>query len=338
MHELIPESVTHCPWCKKSASNVVYENLNDRVFRVVDFSTSLLKCLNCGSVYLSPRPTSESIYLAYQDYYTHGYSPPILEDLPLLSRLKLSLYNGFRNYHYNSAYTPSYAWGRYIYSFFPKYLKSLQQEMRYLPPQQANSSNAVLDVGCGNCGYLHMLSRGGWEAYGCDFDDDVLKLASNQSLHLRNGLSNSWSDHSNFFSSIVCSHVIEHLHDPLSELQSFYQLLKPGGFLYLELPNVNSWVFEIYGQDWLGLDAPRHLSLPSFLQLKASLQDIGFIGVSQVTIPRSFQRYSWRIQNGFDYRDSSHDGDYRPHRHSQSLSSERPDSLALTCIKPPHND
>lgn len=334
MHNLASETVTHCPWCKSSASEIVYENLNDRVFKVVDFSTSLLKCSDCGSAYISPRPTQDSIHFAYQNYYTQGYTPPNLSALPLWPRIKLSLYNGFRNYHYNSSYSPSCSLGRFIYSLFPAKLKALNEEMRYIPPQQSNGSNAILDVGCGNCGYLHMIYRGGWEAYGCDFDDDILNSQSNHILRLRNGLSSAWLDHANFFSCIVCSHVLEHLHDPLSELECFFKLLKPGGFLYLELPNVNSWVFNIYGKNWLGLDVPRHLSLPSLSQLMFSLLDVGFIRVSQVTRSSTSHRYSWRMHKGLDFRDYSLDNEYTPQKIHQISNLKSPDFLALTCIKP----
>ena len=334
MHQLSSEAVTHCPWCNSSRSEVLFENLNDQVFKVVDFPTTLYKCSNCGSAYLNPRPSTHTAYLAYNNYYTQGYVPPNLTALPPWSRFKLSIFNDFRNYHYKSSYSPSCFLGRYIYSFFPSKLQALKEEMRYIPPQQANSPNAVLDVGCGNCGFLHMLDRGGWETYGCDFDDDVLLSHTNHSLHLRKGLSSAWSDHSNFFSCIVCSHVLEHLHDPLSELKCFFNLLKPGGFVYLELPNVNSSVFKIYGQDWLGLDVPRHLSLPSLSQLKASLQDVGFIRISQVTRSTSFDRYSWRMHIGLDYFDASHDNQYVPVSTYSSLKPEQSDLLALTCIKP----
>ena len=335
---LTSETVTHCPWCQSSASEVVYENLNDRVFKVVDFSTSLLKCSDCGSAYISPRPTRDSIHLAYQNYYTQGYTPPSLSALPLWSRIKLSLYNGFRNHHYKSSFSPSCSLGRFIYSLFPSKLKALNEEMRYIPAQRSNASNAVLDVGCGNCGYLHMLCRGGWEAYGCDFDETILNSQANHILRLRNGLSSAWLDHAGFFSCIVSSHVLEHLHDPFSELEYFFKLLEPGGFLYLELPNVDSWVFSIYGKDWLGLDVPRHLSLPSLSQLKSSLLSIGFTRISQVTRSSSAHRHSWRMHKGLDYRDSSRDHEYTPHNHHQIYNLERPDFLALTCIKPLNYD
>jgi 2-polyprenyl-3-methyl-5-hydroxy-6-metoxy-1,4-benzoquinol methylase len=39
------------------------------------------------------------------------------------------------------------------------------------------------------------------------------------------------------FEVVTMSHVLEHLHDPISGLRSVLQLLKPGGFLILAVPN-----------------------------------------------------------------------------------------------------
>lgn len=333
MNRLSPEIVTHCPWCQSPNFEIIYSDLQDRIFKVVDFSTSLLKCSKCASAYISPRPTEDTIHLAYQDYYTHNYTPPNISKMPLWARIKLSLYNGFRNHHYKSSFAPSIGIGRHLYGLLPGYLSSLKDEMRYIPAQKPDDTNAVLDVGCGNCGYLHMLYRGGWNTYGCDFDKSTIKSEANQALQLRIGLSRAWLDHSNYFSSIVCSHVLEHLHDPLAEIASFFDLLKPGGFLYLDLPNIDSWVFEEYGRNWLGLDIPRHLSLPSLSQLMATLEDVGFVDIIQVKRQKTSAKHSWRLSKALDYNDVSHDRYYQAPSNAQQQNSHRPDFLTLTCFK-----
>lgn len=334
MNKLSPEIVTHCPWCQSPNFEIIYSDLQDRIFKVVDFSTSLLKCSRCASAYISPRPTEDTIHLAYQDYYTHNYTPPNISKMPLWARIKLSLYNGFRNHHYKSSFTPSIAFGKHLYGLLPRYLNSLADEMRYIPPQKDDESNSVLDVGCGNCGYLHMLNRGGWFTYGCDFDEKTITAEPNQVLSLRRGLSDAWLDHSNFFSCIVCSHVLEHLHNPLSEITSFFKLLKPGGFLYLDLPNIDSWVFKIYGRNWRGLETPRHLSFPSLSQLTTILEAAGFVNITQVKRQITCELHSWRLSRGLNYLDASHDKRHTGTKNAHRYNQCQPDFLTLTCIKP----
>ena len=35
-----------------------------------------MRCRACRSAYLDPRPSTETIELAYRSYYTHGSAPP----------------------------------------------------------------------------------------------------------------------------------------------------------------------------------------------------------------------------------------------------------------------
>jgi len=61
------------------------------------------------------------------------------------------------------------------------------------------------------------------------------------------------------FSVITMFHVLEHLYDPSAFLECARELLEPGGRLVVQVPNAASWQFLLFGENWNGLDIPRHL-------------------------------------------------------------------------------
>src|SRR5438067_9223839 len=68
------QSVKVCPICDSGKRIQLYSNLIDKVFRTAPGRWTLYQCQGCSSAYLDPRPTPESIHLAYKNYYTHsGY-------------------------------------------------------------------------------------------------------------------------------------------------------------------------------------------------------------------------------------------------------------------------
>jgi 2-polyprenyl-3-methyl-5-hydroxy-6-metoxy-1,4-benzoquinol methylase len=57
----------------------------------------------------------------------------------------------------------------------------------------------------------------------------------------------------NHFDLIWCSHVIEHLREPLDFLEECKRVLKPGGYLILRTPDIQKFKFSFWGD-------PTHVS------------------------------------------------------------------------------
>jgi hypothetical protein len=69
-------------------------------------------------------------------------------------------------------------------------------------------------------------------------------------------------------------------------------LLNTGGVLIISLPNADSHVRFQFGKFWRGLEAPRHISIPTLNKLVSLLKALGYIDIQQknafyVTIPES---------------------------------------------------
>ena len=65
------------------------------------------------------------------------------------------------------------------------------------------------------------------------------------------------------FDVIMFHHSLEHVPDPRRELADAAERLAPDGFCVVRLPTPSSEAFRLYREDWVQIDPPRHIALPS---------------------------------------------------------------------------
>ncbi|MCX6160782.1 MAG: methyltransferase domain-containing protein [Ignavibacteriae bacterium] len=102
------------------------------------------------------------------------------------------------------------------------------------------SDARVLEIGCGNGNICIALGSLGYDVLGIDMDDVSIGNAAS-----RNKFSNvrfEVKDAEKFnpadkFDAVVCSEVLEHLHEPERMVKVLSGLLKPGGILVATVPN-----------------------------------------------------------------------------------------------------
>ncbi len=118
----------------------------------------------------------------------------------------------------------------------------------------------VLDVGCGNGALLLVLHRAGLRRLqGIDpFLPSDMEPAPG--LHLRKLTLNDVEEN---YDVIVFNHVFEHVRDGLETLMLCQKRLNPDGKAILRFPTADSEAWEQYRENWVQLDAPRHLFLYS---------------------------------------------------------------------------
>jgi 2-polyprenyl-3-methyl-5-hydroxy-6-metoxy-1,4-benzoquinol methylase len=261
------ERVTRCPVCGDERRAVLYRGLQDRVFFCAPGEWTLCKCGTCGSCYLDPRPNEETISLAYSTYFTHEASKrPAVEAMGALRRLQRSFANGYRNWRYGTHDEPSTRFGILAAFLLLRQRALMDSELRYLP--RSSEGRRALDIGCGEGGFLEWATAAGWEALGIDPDPGAVESARRRGLDVRCGGVNVLSGEQASFDVVTLNHVIEHVHDPGLLLYRVRELLKPGGMLWIDTPNVDSTGHRLFGPSWIGLDPPRHLVLfrPSSLR------------------------------------------------------------------------
>ena len=96
-----------------------------------------------------------------------------------------------------------------------------------------------------------------------------------QGLPIQRGSLREYANGPNRFDALTMFHVIEHLHDPLLDLEQAYRLLKKGGLLVVVTPNVASLGHRLFQRDWIHLDPPRHLQIFACQPLAALTERVG---------------------------------------------------------------
>jgi SAM-dependent methyltransferase len=87
------------------------------------------------------------------------------------------------------------------------------------------------------------------------------------------------------FNVITGFHVLEHVHQPKEVIGKLWEWLKPGGVLYLQVPNIESLDARIFQSYWYGLELPRHLFHFSPVSLRRLIASFGFDEVLLRTMP-----------------------------------------------------
>ncbi|WP_084161695.1 class I SAM-dependent methyltransferase [Methylocaldum szegediense] len=302
------EHVTCCPVCSVQERSLLHQGLEDRIFFSAPGRWNMYRCGGCGCAYLDPRPTLETIGLAYTRYYTHTTAKPnSSEDLTGLRGFRKKLANGYRNWRYGTQYQPASIFGVLAAFLIPGARHSIDIAFRFLP--RTHSRSKVLDVGFGSGEFLSYARDAGWTAVGVDIDPEVIKNGRSKGFLVRHGGIEAYADEKESFDLITISHVIEHLHDPVNTLSQAYTLLKPGGILWLATPNIDSYGHARYGRHWRGLEPPRHLVVFNPKALRKLLSDLGFQQIrliSQASATRFLFAASERIKKGIDPYDERH--------------------------------
>jgi 2-polyprenyl-3-methyl-5-hydroxy-6-metoxy-1,4-benzoquinol methylase len=284
MNPLLPDTAwpTHgleqrkcCPVCNSPDRTALYSQLRDRVFFCAPGTWNLYRCKGCGSGYLDPRPTRETIGLAYSRYFTHtGQWRKSSRELNMPKQFLRALSNGYFNWRFGTDFRPASALGPWLARLSPGRRANLDATGRHLPKH--SGGRTLLDVGCGNGNFLEFAQAAGWHAEGLDQDSKALEHCIRKGLRAYHGDISAVAAKSGPFDVITLYHVIEHVHDPGALLQSCQQLLKPEGLLLIETPNVDSLGHGRYRHNWYPLDPPRHLVLFNQASLLQVLSRAGF--------------------------------------------------------------
>lgn len=157
----------------------------------------------------------------------------------------------------------------------------------------------ILDLGCGDGFYLHLLSNLDIELvlYGVDYDRNALNSAQ-KNLYFkavnfkRADLREKLPFPDNYFDGIVMSEVMEHLPDDVRCMKEVRRVLKKGGKVVISVPHTNypflwdpiNWIlekffnFHIKNGFWAGI-WNQHIRLYSTRSLQFALKESGFINI-----------------------------------------------------------
>lgn len=265
------ENVDSCPYCQSVARIVAHREIQDWSFYCAPGKWTYWSCSQCSSLYLSPRPTVDTIGSAYSSYYTHSAA----RTQSFVQSIRARLINECWSHWLCTDLRPRFhvpTAARWLLN--P--LKARLAEPFVLAELLKLPKGRLMDVGCGNGQMIELAKQLGWAATGLESDPVAVRSTRARGLDVIEGSYVRLSEFPQDFDCIICSHVLEHVHYPLDLLRRIAGALKDGGTLLLATPNASSVMRRHFGDDWRGLEAPRHLSIPSMVQLEANLREMGF--------------------------------------------------------------
>lgn len=148
----------------------------------------------------------------------------------------------------------------------------------------------VLDVGCGN--HSPALTKSYFPNivyHGIDREtpwnlDEADDRAMDAFFRLdldRGGALGVLPDRS--YDVVFCSHVLEHLHDPIAVAEGLAKKMAPGGVLFIEMPSRRSLSLPRTADGWRGVrgclnyhDDPTHRTFVDLSAVRSRLRDAGY--------------------------------------------------------------
>lgn len=232
-----------CNLCRADDTELLYEG-RDR-FHDISGTYCLVRCRQCGLIYLDPTPTPEELDRHYPVDYI-PYSKAIDDEPGLLKR-----------------------WDR-RYGMYKRY--------RAVTQSTGREPGRVLDVGCATGNFLDAMRRhGGWQPVGVELNPYASNYARERlGLDVFTGTLEEAGFRDSSFDVVTLWDVLEHVPDPRTTLQEIARVLRTGGILVASLPNPGTWEIGLFGPYWAGWDVPRHLHLFTHDVIARYLEEAGF--------------------------------------------------------------
>jgi SAM-dependent methyltransferase len=162
-------------------------------------------CSSCGLVRTNPRLTEKSYIHFYTHYYRALYERP--------------------GQTADSLFTLQAGRAKLRADFVRKHIR-------------VEKGGRIIEIGCGGGWNLLPFRDMGCVAEGFDFDEDYLEAGRQKGLELYRGGVLEALRRGKKCDLIILSHVLEHMLDPVLELNRLRQILSKNGHLYIEVPNL----------------------------------------------------------------------------------------------------
>jgi 2-polyprenyl-3-methyl-5-hydroxy-6-metoxy-1,4-benzoquinol methylase len=117
-----------------------------------------------------------------------------------------------------------------------------------------------LDVGCSTGFVVEAARNAGWDAVGTDLNPSAIEFGRSRQLDLRTAALEDAGFEPGSFDAVSLFDVLEHLLDPLQTLRAAVRLLRPGGIIFLYVPNYDSASRLLMGKDAHFIWPTHHLN------------------------------------------------------------------------------
>jgi 2-polyprenyl-3-methyl-5-hydroxy-6-metoxy-1,4-benzoquinol methylase len=134
----------------------------------------------------------------------------------------------------------------------------------------------LLDIGTAAGAFVASAVKQGWDAEGCEPNQWLAEWGSRHyGIRIRQGSVFDQPYEPGSFDVVTLWDVIEHTPDPKAVLAHCATLLKPGGILIVNYPDIGSWIARALGRRWLFLTSV-HLWYFDRRTIRRILEQTGF--------------------------------------------------------------
>ncbi len=202
----------------------------------------VVKCTECGLVYVNPRPSPEALIRLYRDYHQRDGKD-------------------------------EWAWARLMRKNF--------REVAVLLNRMHPQKGTMLDIGCGYGHFVEKMKDCGWCAAGIDPSPRTVAWARRRGLNVIETTIDEAAFPEDSFQAVTMFYVLEHLSDPLAALVRIRRVLKRKGSLILRIPHTTPIVrlLSLLGITNNLYDTPFHLYDFSPQTATLLLEKAGFCGI-----------------------------------------------------------
>ena len=165
--------------------------------------------------------------------------------------------------------------------------------------EKYRKTGRIIDIGCGVGGFLIEAQKRGWEVHGTEYTDKAIEICEANNIKMKQGaLKPDWYAPDSF--DIVTSfEVIEHINNPIEEVQNIRKILRPGGLFYFTTPNFNAIERLYLKADYNVIEYPEHLSYYTKSTIHYLLSRNGFKKKKLVTTGISITRLKAGTKKNF---------------------------------------
>ena len=246
------QSFAACPICESHSAVVLFTDRNRR--ETLDITGTYVRCSACHHVYLDPFPNPAELADAYEILHSR----------------------------FNNGGVPLPFGGRK--GLLPSLIRT-SRKFRRRPhswPSERGRGRLLLDVGCGEGTKLGEFRDRGWKVVGIDFSTAVLKMASagNPKIAFILADAHALPFEEKSFDVIRVDNVIEHIPETVLLLSKLRALLKPGGRLYVYVPNSDAWSVRLFSEAALNYWIPFHIHFFGSGSLRLAMARAGFSHIS----------------------------------------------------------
>ena len=246
---------TPCILCGNTAGNRIYQVKELQLGLDEYFDYQL--CRNCGSMQLQNVPDNMGRYYPNEDYYSFKLDLNIRKKADTLRKIKADYLLFGKNKLLGSLLSIGY---------------TLPEQFQWMKDVKAKYGDAILDIGTGNGSLLARLFQVGFTNL-TGIDPFINESHDYGSIKI---LKKDIYQVTETYDVVMMHHSLEHMFEPQKVLLQAMRITKPGGAVMIRIPIMGNYGWQQYGVFWCGIDAPRHIFIPSEKQIRKMAEDVGF--------------------------------------------------------------